>query len=51
MELQQGMSPGFNRYESSVMFAESPGEVVPRTRKGLGVKKTMVIISLPISSY
>jgi histone-lysine N-methyltransferase SETMAR len=31
-------------YESSAMFAKSPGEVVPRTGKGIGVKKTMITI-------
>jgi hypothetical protein len=33
------------RNESSAMFAKSPGDVVPKTRKGIGVKKTMVTIS------
>jgi histone-lysine N-methyltransferase SETMAR len=28
-------------YESSAMFAKSPGDVTPRTRQGIGVKKTM----------
>jgi histone-lysine N-methyltransferase SETMAR len=31
-------------YESSAMFAKSPGDVVPRTRKGIGVKKTTITI-------
>jgi hypothetical protein len=30
--------------ESSAMFAKSPGNVVPRTRTGIGVKKTMIAI-------
>jgi hypothetical protein len=34
-------------YESPVVFAESPGDVVPRMRKGIGVKKTMVAIFFP----
>jgi hypothetical protein len=28
------------------MFAKSPADVMPRTRKGIGVKKNMAIISL-----
>jgi hypothetical protein len=28
-------------YESSAMFANSPGDVPPRTRHGIGVKKAM----------
>jgi hypothetical protein len=31
-------------YESSAMFAKSPSDVVPRTRKGIGVKKTGITI-------
>jgi hypothetical protein len=31
-------------YESSAIFAKSPGDVVPRARKGIGVKKTMITI-------
>jgi hypothetical protein len=30
-------------YESSVMFSKSPGDVTPRTRKEIGVRKTMFI--------
>jgi hypothetical protein len=50
MELQPAMSPDFNMYESSVMFAKSLGDVVPRMRKGIGMKKNMVIISLSTKS-
>jgi histone-lysine N-methyltransferase SETMAR len=31
-------------YESSAMGAKSPGDVTPRTRQGIGVKKTMFTI-------
>jgi histone-lysine N-methyltransferase SETMAR len=31
-------------YESSAMFAKSPGDVTPRTRQEIGVKKTMFTI-------
>jgi hypothetical protein len=31
-------------YESSAMFAKSPGDVTPRTRQGIGMKKTMLTI-------
>jgi hypothetical protein len=32
------------RYESSAMFAKSPHDVTPRTRPGIGVKKTMFTV-------
>jgi hypothetical protein len=32
-------------YESSVIFAKLPGDVIPKTRKEIGVKKTMLAIS------
>jgi hypothetical protein len=31
-------------YESAAMFAKSPGSVVPRTRKEIGMKKTIFTI-------
>jgi hypothetical protein len=31
-------------YELSAMFAKSPGDVTPRTRQEIGVKKTMFTI-------
>jgi hypothetical protein len=31
-------------YEPSAMFAHSPGDVIPRKRKAIGVKKTMFTI-------
>jgi acyl-CoA hydrolase len=31
-------------YESSAMFAKSPGDVIPRTRKEINMKKTMFTI-------
>jgi hypothetical protein len=33
------------------MFAKWPDDVIPRTGKEIGVKKTMFAISLPIGSY
>jgi hypothetical protein len=37
-------------YDSSAKFAKSPGNVIPRMRKGIGVKKTYLPFSLPIGS-
>jgi hypothetical protein len=31
-------------YESSVIFAKSSGDVIPRTRNGIGVTKTMFTV-------
>jgi hypothetical protein len=31
-------------YESSAMFVKSPRDIIPRTRKEIGVKKTMFTI-------
>jgi hypothetical protein len=36
--------------ESSAVFEKSPGDVVPRTRKGIDVKRTMVTIFETIRS-
>jgi hypothetical protein len=33
------------------MFAQSPGDVIPRTRKEINVKKTIFAISLPIERW
>jgi hypothetical protein len=37
--------------ELSAMFAKSPGDIIPRTRKEIGMKKAMSTVSLPMGSY